>query len=321
MMGTILRIGMIALVLAGAWYFRGGLGDVEGALSEAGWQGVAAITLYHLLPMGLCAFACSTLLPNSRLLTYILARWVRDGVGEIAIFLPLSGEVTSARLLAQHGIRTTLAAAVTIVDITAETLSQFVFTVLGVGVWLWLYPDSQVARWGLIGLGVSLPMLAAFIFLQHSAVMHFLESLPSKLMPKTWQAPDVESGIVANIKALYAQRKRVAVASAGEAWLALRLLGHPLSFAEALALESIIFAIRSAAFVVPSAVGIQEGGYVLVGVALGLPAEVALAVSLLKRAREVVLGVPALFVWHFVEERRASASAAAVVSPSLQEEP
>ena len=92
--------------------------------------------------------------------------------------------------------------------------------------------------------------------------------------------------------------------STAEAWIALRFLGHPLAIWDVLALESIIYAIRSAVFFVPAGLGFQEGGYVMVCAALGLPPEVALAVSLLKRGREVLLGVPALLAWHFLDDAR-----------------
>jgi uncharacterized membrane protein YbhN (UPF0104 family) len=141
--------------------------------------------------------------------------------------------------------------------------------------------------------------------------MRFLETLPARLLPKVWQAPDAENGIHAGITALWADHRRVSYAvllhlaawtvSAGEGWLALMLLGHPLPLADVLALECLIFAIRSGAFFVPAALGVQEGGYLLLGAALGLPPEVALAVSLLKRGRAIILGVPALATWQLLE--------------------
>jgi hypothetical protein len=76
--------------------------------------------------------------------------------------------------------------------------------------------------------------------------------------------------------------------------MALRLVGHPVSVAEAVMLESAIFALRSAAFMVPGALGLQEGGYALLGPLLGIPPAAALTVSVLKRGREVVMGVPAV---------------------------
>jgi hypothetical protein len=43
-------------------------------------------------------------------------------------------------------------------------------------------------------------------------------------------------------------------------------------------------------------VGVQEGGFVLVCGLFGVPAEAAVALSVLKRVRELLVGVPALLV-------------------------
>jgi hypothetical protein len=43
---------------------------------------------------------------------------------------------------------------------------------------------------------------------------------------------------------------------------------------------------------------------VLFGALLGLPADLALAVSLAKRVRELALGLPGLAAWQWVEGRR-----------------
>jgi uncharacterized membrane protein YbhN (UPF0104 family) len=75
-------------------------------------------------------------------------------------------------------------------------------------------------------------------------------------------------------------------------------------FGSLIVLESLTFAIRTAAFFVPGAAGVQEGGYVLLGSALGIEPQFALALSLLKRGRELVLGTAALLVWHSIESRR-----------------
>jgi hypothetical protein len=50
--------------------------------------------------------------------------------------------------------------------------------------------------------------------------------------------------------------------------------------------------------------GAIEGGYILVGHWFGLPAEFALAVSLSKRVRDIVIGVPALLFWQVLEGKR-----------------
>jgi glycosyltransferase 2 family protein len=56
---------------------------------------------------------------------------------------------------------------------------------------------------------------------------------------------------------------------------------------------------------VPAAVGVQEAGYAVLAPLFGIPAEMGLAVSLLKRAWEIVIGVPSLIYWQSVESRKA----------------
>ncbi len=96
-------------------------------------------------------------------------------------------------------------------------------------------------------------------------------------------------------------------APAGGTWIAFRLVGGEISLANAIALEALLCTIRSIAAFVPAAIGVQEAGYAMLAPLFGLPAEMGLAVSLLKRAREIVLGVPALFYWQSVEGRKALA--------------
>jgi uncharacterized membrane protein YbhN (UPF0104 family) len=116
------------------------------------------------------------------------------------------------------------------------------------------------------------------------------------------------------LTAVYRRRGRAAssfvlhfvcwVASTLGAWVALRFAGASLDFATVLVIESLLYAARSIAFAVPNAVGIQEGTYILLGASFGLTPETALALSLLKRARDLTIGVPALVAWQFLESGR-----------------
>src|SRR5207253_4328829 len=98
----------------------------------------------------------------------------------------------------------------------------------------------------------------------------------------------------------------------GEVFLVLQLLGHPASWLDSLLLESLGQAIRGAAFAVPGALGVQEGGYLLLAPLAGLPPQAALALSLAKRAREVLWALPGLLWWYRSEQawRRRLACAA-----------
>jgi putative membrane protein len=88
---------------------------------------------------------------------------------------------------------------------------------------------------------------------------------------------------------------------AGEVWLALYFLGAPVTWADAIILESLGMAVRAAAFAVPGALGVQEGGFILLGPLVGLTPDTALALSLVKRVRELVLGIPGLIAWQITE--------------------
>ena len=81
-------------------------------------------------------------------------------------------------------------------------------------------------------------------------------------------------------------------------------IGLPILLEQALIIESLGQAIRSAAFFVPAGLGVQEGSLLLLAAALGLPAATGLSLSLVKRLREVVLGLPALLAWQLIESGR-----------------
>jgi uncharacterized membrane protein YbhN (UPF0104 family) len=94
------------------------------------------------------------------------------------------------------------------------------------------------------------------------------------------------------------------VSASFEIWFVLRLFGHPVDVSAALMLESMTQAMRHLAFVVPAGLGVQEGMFVLFGHMLGISSELALAVSMAKRLREVLCGVPALISWQMAEASR-----------------
>jgi hypothetical protein len=95
-----------------------------------------------------------------------------------------------------------------------------------------------------------------------------------------------------------------------------------LPLAAVIAIEGLLAAARGIAFVVPSALGVQEGAYVVLGGLFGLPPDTALALSLLKRARGLVLGAPPLLLWQIAESRqllrRRRTAAAASTGPAVQ---
>ncbi len=141
--GLGLRFAVLAAILAAAWIYRGGVGDVLNALHAGGWAALAAVCGWHLIALFLCAAAEWSLSPGIRIGAFIATRWVHEAVGELTGFIPLSGEVAAGRMLSRCGVGTTKAAALTVVDLTAEALGQFVFTAIGIAFVADQSPDGR----------------------------------------------------------------------------------------------------------------------------------------------------------------------------------
>jgi hypothetical protein len=58
------------------------------------------------------------------------------------------------------------------------------------------------------------------------------------------------------------------------------------------------------AIVVPGQAGVQEAAYAGIGALFGQPPELSLGVSLLRRARDLALGIPILLIWQSAELQR-----------------
>lgn len=308
---------LIGLAVATILIVHFGWRQVVDAALAVGWQGLAALIGIYLVCLVLCAVAWRTVIldaPRHAVLICLWARWLRESIGNLAL-IPTAGEIAGARELNRHGVRSGMAGASTIVDLTLELLSQIVFTLFGLALLITRYRGLDIGPWLLTGIAVSALAAAGFILAQRQGLFQFLERLPEKLDLKwAWTVlPDAE-GIHAGIETIYQHRARVLasggvhlaawVAGAWEAYVGLYFMGHAIALSDALILESIAFALRTAAFVIPSRLGLQEGGYILLGAMFGLSPDVALALSLLKRGREIVTGLPCLIIWQSIETRR-----------------
>ena len=228
----------------------------------------------------------------------------------------VGGEVASAQLLIRHGLRPPKAVASLVVDMTVSLLSQFAFTLLGLALLVGHDSSGGVVRDLALGLIVTVPVAAAFLAAQQFGVFTILAKLFRNIFGDRF---DVLVGGAAAldraVRRLYRRRRPVLfcflwqlagwTAGAGEIWLSLRFLGHSSAFADAFIIEAIIQALSSSAFIVPGALGVQEGGYLAIGGVLGLHPDVALALALMRRARDVIIFLPALVVWQAAAGRRA----------------
>ena len=302
----------VAAMAALVGYF--GAGAVMRSLLAVGGTGFVAICAIHLALIAVMGLAWRALLPGIPAGKVMWARLVRDSGSEALPLSQVGGYVLGARALTLAGVPGTVAAASTIVDVTLEFVAQLAYTALGLAWLVRLQPDTQAAIPVMLGLAVAALGAAAFVLLQRRGIAYF-DRIASYLAAG-W-AERSAAGAAALHEALagiyrhrgglwasFALHLACWIASAVEAWLALRLAGEPLPFGAVLAIESLLYAIRTAAFVVPQAVGVQEGAYLLLGAGFGLTPEMSLALSLLKRARDLAIGLPTIAIWQAIESKR-----------------
>ena len=65
------------------------------------------------------------------------------------------------------------------------------------------------------------------------------------------------------------------------------MLGLPLTWTEAIAIESFITVAKAVGIFVPAALGVQESGVVLLFQIFGLPVPIAVAYAILRRGRDL----------------------------------
>ena len=246
---------------------------------------------------------------------FFWARSVREAVGSLLPVMQVGGEFVGARILTFHGAKAGIAGASVVLDLTLETIAQFFYTLLGLLLLVLIGGSEQTVRWAAVGLVVAALALGGFVVAQRKGMFKLFEDFIEKISNKwEWLSLGKIDDLHDTIQKLYRERRAFLAAgvthlfswiiSAGEVWLALYFMGHPVSFLEALILDSLSHAVRSAAFVVPGALGVQEGAYMLLGQMLGLTPEMGLALSLVKRVRDLLLGIPALLGWQFLESGR-----------------
>jgi uncharacterized protein (TIRG00374 family) len=88
-----------------------------------------------------------------------------------------------------------------------------------------------------------------------------------------------------------------------EVYVMARILNMPIGLAEAWLLEALIQVLRIVTFFIPSSIGAQEGGIVMIFSQFGFANPLSLTFAVLRRLREIVWIGLGLFLWSFVEDK------------------
>lgn len=317
----------IAAVAALVLYF--GAEAVGAALLAVGFGGYAAVVAIHTALIAAMGLAWSALLPGTKPWVAVWGRFVRDAGSEVLPLSQVGGYVLGTRAVALAGVSATDGAASTIIDVTLEFVGQIGYVAIGL-VWLLHLHGDAISPWVVALVLVAASGLAVlFIALQRRG-MRYVDRI-ARILGQGW-AEKTAAGAAAlhqALEAIYRRRGSVRaslalhlacwIASASEVSVALWFAGQPLPFGDAMVIESLVYAIRTTAFIVPNSMGVQEGAYILLGGAFGLSPEMALALSFLKRARDLTIGLPVIALWQAIEGgrimRRLSAKPAAEPVP------
>ena len=310
-------LGLLGLAVATGVIVWSGWAQVMQALGQAGW-GILLVALYHLVTIVIAAYGWAVLMPSQRrpsLRRFFLFMWVRAAVNNLMPVARIGGEIASVRMMVAHGMRQSTAIAMTVVELTLSIAAIFLFVILGVILFGLRVNDATMVgqlAWGVV---LSTPLLIAMAVVQKIGFFGLLSRLFRAVFRDKWAAMAGSAARLDKaVATVYRRKNRVFwcafwqfgswLAGTGEIWLALTFLGHPLPLTEALMIEALIQASASVAFAIPGALGVQEAGFLVFGGMLGLSPDIAAALAVIRRCRDLLCYVPGLLVWQAHEGKR-----------------
>jgi putative membrane protein len=283
-----------------------------GVFPRIGW-GFALIVAARAATVVIDCGAWQCLLPRRdrpSFATMLPLRWIAESINTTLPAAQIGGEVVRARLLQRRLDAPARGAASVAVDFCLSLLAQILFTLLG---FVLLARISAAGWWPAAIAAISVPLFAIFSWEMLvrrrllATLVAWMARIGQRRLAAALQRLGAALGLLAESRPALARSLSLHAASwlghAGEVWLTLWLMGSPIGIAEAVLLESLSLAARSAAFLIPSGWGAQEAALIALAGVTGLPAETALALGLVKRAREFAVGLPGLVAWGIAEGR------------------
>jgi glycosyltransferase 2 family protein len=295
-----------------------GLALMVWLLMQADWQALRD-TLKNISPPGFAALMCIypvaiwfdalTWLPylrsapkNWRWLSRLWkSQIIADAVQYITPLGVAGSEATKALILNRiHGIGYSDATASLVSLQLLLALAQLPFIVIGMAVML--HKNILPPQWQ-YGLVVATAMIALFMLMLMVAVhQRWLRGLLTKL-----KSPRLRGGLASveeQLSGITSDMPRfcstIVFAFANwacfaiEIWAMAYLLGHPISLADAWAIETLISLARAATFFIPAHLGAQDGATSFAFKIFYQDPTLGLAVALLRRARELLWALIAL---------------------------
>jgi putative membrane protein len=214
----------------------------------------------------------------------------------------MGGEPVKAHLLKEkYGLTYKQGIASQVVARTTLTVSLILFMIPGI---VFLFMDNGIHESfktsSLIGLITFSVLIFLFLLFQVTGTLSWMAHRFNRLFPTQTPRPSLEhlvalcgmmSGYYRQHRALFLKSIAFAffgwVAGVVELYLTLYFLGIPVGFKELWIIESLLQFVRAASFFIPLSLGAQEGGLILIFTSMGMAGPIGLAVSFVRRIREL----------------------------------
>jgi putative membrane protein len=304
-------IGVSMLIGLTVWY---GANEVGQAIIGAGWA-TALVVLVRLTGVTGAGIGWWLLFPKAlrpSALLCVLVRLIRESTNALLPLAQVGGDFIGARCLTLQGTKGTIAAASVIVDILIQAATQLLFAMIGLMLLMLVGGNNHVIVPVATGIAMAIPALAAFYLAQSELGYRLFKRILKWIVgEREWSAFGTVDDLFAQLSTFYSSHAALArsflwhfadwFVGTAEVWIVLSFMGYPVTVMEAVIIESLLHAVRGAAFMVPGALGAQEGGLIVLCAIFNIPPEAALALSLVKRIPDIIIGVPGLIAWQAME--------------------
>lgn len=293
-------VGLLAIMLA-----THGVGAVREILAQVGWQALIVIAA-HLPVTFLATVSWQVLLPPDRRppLSFLFrVRFIKEAVNALLPVAQVGGDVVRAKLSARNGLTLAEATASCIVDVLAGTVGLVMFVLTSLIVAMVTLHDARLAQAGLALVGIIVAIVAAAYVAHKAGVGRRLGQFSQRWTALAGRVGELGEAFRVigrqrnNLFASWAWHLAAWIAGAFETYVSMWSLGLNPTLLQALIVEGLAQTAKVVGFAIPGALGVQEGGYLLLGGAMGLQPDQALALSLLRRLRELTLGGIGLVLW------------------------
>ncbi len=307
-------LGLMAGTVLIGWFGFAPIAKTVFSAGLAGFTVFCGCQMLLFVILGLAWYAVVPITYKGRAGVFIWGRMVRDAAASCLPFSQVGGFVLGARAVTLHGIPWSVAAISTMVDLTAEFVAEVIFAIAGVMIILARASDMSMSAPIAVSLGLTFLLGVAVVRFQPRIAPLFARATGKALGKWVGNAGERADFSEAEVMRMYGSSRKVAIGTAVHVlgwvgkgagnWLAFRLLGADIDLPAGLAIEGILHVLLAPASMIPGYAGVQEAGYAWLGTLFGVSPELSLAVSLLRRARDLAVGIPILLIWQFIEMRR-----------------